>query len=171
MCAANERLQSEVLDELRWDPQVDVSAIGVTAIAGVVTLYGEVPSWPTKAAAVDAATRVRGVRAVAEHLTVHCPGSMLHSDTDLARDVADVLRQARCAATIKVQVHDGEVRLEGFVDWPFQRGAAEAAVVSAPPRLFGLKRVANDIVVSRPATLPSILDRTQPFRDIARVAS
>lgn len=26
---ANERLQSEVLDELRWDSHVDVSAIGV----------------------------------------------------------------------------------------------------------------------------------------------
>jgi osmotically-inducible protein OsmY len=170
MRTANERLQSEVLDELRWDPAVDVSAIGVTAVDGVVTLYGDVDSWQMKAAAVDAAARVPGVRAIAERLTFRCPGSLLHSDSDVARQVADVLRQAGCVATIKAHVQDGDVRLEGFADWPFQREAAEAALAVARPRLSGIRTITNDVVVSRPATLPSVLDRPGRFRAPARAA-
>ena len=157
MRTANERLQTEVLDELRWDPEVDVSAIGVTAADGVVTLYGEVSSWQMKIATIDAAARVAGVRALAEHVTFRCPGSLLHTDTDLAREIADVLHQAGCPSTIKVEVHDGDARLEGFVDWPFQRRMAEESVAKARPRLSALKAVTNDVVVSKPATLPSVL--------------
>jgi len=170
MRTANERLQNEVLDELRWDPQVDVSVIGVAADDGVVTLYGEVPSWPMRVAAIDAAARVSGVRAVAERLILKYPGSLRCTDTDLARAIARVLRQAQCPATIKAHVQDGDVRLEGFADWPFQRDGAEAAVVSARPRLHGLKTVANDIIVSQPATLPTVRDRPGRFRKAAQTA-
>jgi len=159
MRTANERLQTEILDELRWDPEVDVSAIGVTADDGIVTLYGEVGSWQMKIATIDAAARVPGVRAVAEHLTFRCPGSLLHTDTDLAREIAEVLRQAGCPPTIKVEVHDGDARLDGFADWPFQRQMAEAAVTKARPRLWALKTITNDVVVSKPTTLPSVLAR------------
>jgi osmotically-inducible protein OsmY len=147
-----------------------VSAIGVAAADGVVTLYGEVPSWPMKVAAVDAATRVAGVRAVAERLMLKYPGSLRHTDTDVAREVVDVLRLAQCATTIKAHVQDGALRLEGFVDWPFQRQSAEAAIASARPRLYGLKSIANDIIVSQPATLPSVLDRPGWFRRAAQTA-
>lgn len=170
MRTANERLQNEVLDELRWDPQVDVSAIGVAATDGVITLYGEVPSWGMKVAAVDAAGRVAGVRAVAERMMLKYPGSLRRTDTDLAREVAAVLRQAQCISTVKAHVQDGELRLEGFVDWPFQRERAEAAIANARSRLYGLKTVANDIIISQPATLPSVLDRPNGIRRGARTA-
>jgi osmotically-inducible protein OsmY len=170
MQTANERLQNEVLDELRWDPQVDVSAIGVTANDGIVTLYGEVPSWPMRVAAIDAAARVAGVRAVAEQLILKYPGSRHRTDTDLAREVADVLRRAQCPTTIKAHVQDGDVRLEGFADWAFQRQTAEVAVANARAGLCGLKTVANDIIVSQPATLPTVRDRPGRFRSGARIA-
>jgi osmotically-inducible protein OsmY len=159
MRTADERLQSEVLDELRWDPSVDASAIGVTAADGVVTLYGEIPSWEMKLDTIAAAARVPGVRALAEHLTFRCPGSLLHTDTDLAREIADVLRQAGCPPTIKVEVHDGDARLDGFADWPFQRQMAEAAVNKARSRLSDLRTFSNDVVVSKPTTLPRVLAR------------
>jgi osmotically-inducible protein OsmY len=157
MRMSNERLQRHVLDELRWDPQVDASAIGVAADDGVVTLFGEVPSSSMKLAAAAAAERVTGVRAVAERLTLKCPGSLRRTDTDLARDIADVLGRAGIPSSIKARIDDGELRLEGFVDWAFQRENAEAAVVTARPRLRGLRTITNDIVVSRPMTLPCVL--------------
>lgn len=164
MRTANERLQSRVLDELRWDPQVDVSRIGVTIADGVVTLFGDVPSWEMKLSAADAAARVAGVSAVADCLTLKYPASLRHNDTDLARHVADVLRQARCVPTIKACVRDGELRLEGFVDWPFQRERAQAAIEAAKSALRDLRSVTNDIIVSQPATLPSVLDQPARFR-------
>jgi osmotically-inducible protein OsmY len=164
MRTANERLQNEVLDELRWDPDVDVSAIGIAASDGVVTLYGDVPTWAMKVAAADAAARVDGVRAVAERLTVRCPGSLRRTDTELARDIAGALRRAGCPLSIKAHVQNGDLRLEGFVDWPFQRDGAQAAVADARSRLPDLKNVSNDIIVSRPATLPTVLDRPARLR-------
>ncbi len=162
MRAANERLQSEVIDELRWDPDVDVAAIGVAVADGVVTLFGDVPSWAMKTGAVDAAGRVAGVRAIADRIVVKYPASLCRTDSDLAREIAGVLRDAKCATTIRARVEDGDLRLEGFVDWPFQRDGAAAALAAARTRLRGLKHVANDIIVSEPATLPSVLD--EPWR-------
>jgi osmotically-inducible protein OsmY len=123
-----------------------------------------------KVAAADAAARVAGVRAVAERLTVQCPGSLRRTDTGLAHEVADALRQAGCPDSIKAHVHNGDLRLEGFVDWPFQRHAAEAAIARARRRLTGLMSVSNDIIVSRPATLPGVLHRPVSVRTAALIA-
>ena len=41
MTSADVRLRDSVIRELDWDPEVDDSAIGVTAKDGVVTLTGE----------------------------------------------------------------------------------------------------------------------------------
>ena len=38
------QLQADVMAELKWDPKVDHSHIGVAAKDGVVTLSGSVPS-------------------------------------------------------------------------------------------------------------------------------
>ena len=44
-------LQRDVMDELRWEPQVESAHIGVTAKNGVVTLTGSVPNYSQKLAA------------------------------------------------------------------------------------------------------------------------
>jgi osmotically-inducible protein OsmY len=54
-------LQESVLKELRFDPPVDASKIGVTATAsGIVTLTGSVNTFTEKLAAEEAAKRVYG---------------------------------------------------------------------------------------------------------------
>jgi len=62
------KLQHEVMDELEWEPSVNVEHIGVTVRDGVVTLAGHVESLAEKLAAEKAALRVRGVRALAQPL-------------------------------------------------------------------------------------------------------
>ena len=66
-------LQRDVLAELKWDPRVDHSHIGVAAKDGVVTLSGIVPNYAEKVAAEKAAQRVRGVKAIAEEMSVKMP--------------------------------------------------------------------------------------------------
>ena len=66
MMNSNMQLQQQVLDELQYEPRVDASGIGVTANDGIVSLNGKVKSYAEKYAAVHAAQRVYGVRAVTD---------------------------------------------------------------------------------------------------------
>jgi len=62
---SDSQIREEVIQELRWDPQVtDPDAIGVAVKDGAVTLAGAVSAYAQKFAAVRAASRVYGVKAV-----------------------------------------------------------------------------------------------------------
>jgi osmotically-inducible protein OsmY len=118
-------IQQAVLQELRWDPEVEPTDIGVEVDDGVVTLTGAVDSYWQKLAAERAALRVDGVRAVANDIVVKSPG--LRTDTDIAKDIADAFQANMLIPEdrIKVTVRNGWVILEGTVDWKFVRDQAE----------------------------------------------
>ena len=65
-----ESLQTDVLDELAWDPQVDSSDIAVTVHDNIVTLAGHTATYMEKLAAEKAARRVKGVKAVVDDIDV-----------------------------------------------------------------------------------------------------
>ena len=52
------QVQQDVIDELKWDPAVNATKIGVEVTNGVVTLAGEVDSYAEKWSAERAAQRV-----------------------------------------------------------------------------------------------------------------
>jgi osmotically-inducible protein OsmY len=66
------------------------------------------------------------------------------SDADIARSAADAIEREflRSPHLIRISVRDGEVTLEGLVDWGHQRTRAADAVAS----VCGVKRVSNLIV-------------------------
>ena len=66
MDRTDEQIQDDVEAELRWTPELDAAAIGVTVRDGVVSLYGDVQDYPERIAADRAARRVRGVAALGE---------------------------------------------------------------------------------------------------------
>ena len=154
----NESLQRAVLDEFRWDSAVHSSAIGVAVSEGVVSLFGEVATVADKAAAVRAAERVPGVRAVAEAIVVRTPGTLRWTDADIAREASQMLAANEAVPdSVKCRVEGGYLWLEGEADWEYQRIAAEELIFENEARLIGLRGITNDIVVARPATLPAIL--------------
>ena len=85
------QVQREVLDELRFDPSLDASHVGVTVHEGVVTLAGRIDSYAEKDAAQRAAHGVAGVKAVANELEVVIPGTHQRDDTDIATAAANAL--------------------------------------------------------------------------------
>ena len=88
---SDSQIREEVIQELRWDPQVtDPDAIGVAVKDGAVTLTGAVSTYAQKFAAVRAASRVYGVKAVADELTVKPTGEP-RDDSDIARAIAHIL--------------------------------------------------------------------------------
>jgi len=138
-------LQRDVLDELKWEPAVTAAHIGVTAKQGIVTLTGHVPSYVEKTHAEMAATRVYGVKAVANELDVKLPGSLKRTDEDIAASCANGLAENYSVPNDKVKclVRDGWVTLSGQVDWYFQKMAAEDSV----RYLAGVRGISNNVTL------------------------
>lgn len=139
------QLQQDVLEELKFAPEVDHAHIGVTAKNGVVTLSGFVPNYLQKITAERAATRVKGVKAIAEEIEVRFASDPKTSDAEIAERILQVYRWDVSVPDDKVQVRveHGWVTLKGEVDWNFQKKAAQADA----SRITGVKGVSNWIEV------------------------
>lgn len=144
MIRSDEILKREVERELEWDPQVEHERIGVIVKDGAVTLTGYVSKYGKKCAALHAAERVHGVRAVADEIGVRLPGSVGGDDSAIAEAIARSLRwNTNVPDNVKAEVRDGVVVLRGEVEWEYQRNAAERAVRNVK----GVTGVSNLIVV------------------------
>ena len=138
---SNLQLQTDVMDELRWTPMLNVADIGVTAKDGVVTLTGTVDSYYKKQAGEAAAKRVVGVRAVAEEIQINIDHQGKPNDTDIAREAANALDRNMVIppGRIRAIVDNGRITLEGEVEWYYQKEAAKESVQS----LRGVKSITN----------------------------
>jgi len=145
-------LQASVLEELKWEPGVKATDIGVTVKDGVVTLEGTVDSYAEKWAAERAVKRLPGVRALALELEVKLPGSSERTDADLAQTAENALEWniALPGERITVTAEKGLLTLEGEVDWQIQKSGAEGAV----RYLKGVKGVINKLTV-KPKVAPT----------------
>jgi osmotically-inducible protein OsmY len=148
---ADRKLQQDVQDELVWEPSIDEGKIGVAADNGVITLSGEVSTYGEKYQAEKAALRVRGVRAVANDLTVETTAPHERTDAEIARSALTALGLMVSVPQdrIKVVVREGYATLEGEVEWDYQRKAAGRAVRD----LAGVKGLINTISI-RPRLTP-----------------
>jgi osmotically-inducible protein OsmY len=122
-------LKAAVTKELKWTPSIDSTHIDVSAEYGIVTLSGEVDSYPEKFLAEKAALRVHGVSGVSGEIRVRNRWATL-TDVEIAAEVDAALDRAIDVPSGSVQgvVDDHFVTLAGSVNWHFQRQAAERAV-------------------------------------------
>jgi osmotically-inducible protein OsmY len=138
------RLREDVLAELEWDPRIDPSQLHVRVNDGVVSLGGTVTTHSQRRAAVRAAGRVGGVKAVADDIEVVLSRDIKRADSELAAAIVrERTRNAALPDTVEVEVRSGEVILCGYVSRAEQREEAERAV----RRLPGVRGVANAIDV------------------------
>jgi osmotically-inducible protein OsmY len=137
------RVRDRVVHQLDWDPEVDASAVGVTAKNGVVTLTGYIDTYSGKLAAERAAKRVRGVRGVANDIEVRL--RLGRTDADVAQDAVRALEmRGTVPATVQAVVHEGRVTLTGKAGWLYQARDAEKAV----RHIKGVRGVFNHIEVA-----------------------
>lgn len=139
------QIQSDVMDELKWEPFLNSSEIGVAVKNGVVTLSGIVDSYSKKLAAEKAVKRINGVKAVAEDIQVGDSPLFHKTDTEIAEAVLNALKWHTAVKEdkIKIKVEDGNVKLEGEVEWEYQRVAAKTAI----QYLSGVRSITNLITV------------------------
>ena len=123
------QLKQDIEDELLWDPRVNSAQIGVSVDNGGIALLGTVDTYAEKWAAEDAAKRVSGVHTVSQNLFVKILPEHVHSDSDIAAAIQNALQwNVYIPKTVTAQVQQGSVRLEGKVNWNYQRVTAERAV-------------------------------------------
>jgi osmotically-inducible protein OsmY len=148
------QLQHDVLAELHWEPSVHAAQIGVEVRDSVVTLAGEVGSYPEKWNAERAAQRVRGVKALAVEMTVKLSELGRRSDADIAESATHALRWTGSlpADAVTVLVDGGWLTLSGDVEWQYQRQAAADSVRQLP----GVTGVSNQIGI-RPALSATVV--------------
>lgn len=161
-------LRRDIIDELDWEPSLDAAEIGVTAHEGIVTLTGAAKSYTEKLVAERAVRRVRGVKAIANDITVRLPGGTERVDADIAAAAVDALRWKGSIpqGRVNVSVSKGWITLEGEVDWQYQRDAAFEAV----HHLVGVKGVSNLITVKPRVSTTEVQSRIEAaFRRSAEV--
>lgn len=153
---ATEELQTDVLEELAWDPEVDSSNIGVASgKEGVITLTGRVGSYAQKRLAEQVTKRVPGVHAVVNDIEVIIGEHARREDADIAEAAVRAIRWATTVPDrIQVAVASGWLTLEGEVEWEYQRRAAYNAV----RELIGVKGVTNKITI-KPKVSPVEIKR------------
>jgi osmotically-inducible protein OsmY len=138
-------LKLHVQSALDWEPSLDASDVGVSVDEGVVTLRGNVTSYPEKVAAERATLKVYGIKGVANDLAVHLVGDFERTDTEIAQAAVAALKWNTVvpADRVTVTVTNGRLTLHGTLDWQYQKDAAARTVRA----LRGVKGVSNDVTV------------------------
>ena len=138
-------LQKDVMEQLKWEPFLNACQIGVAVKNGIVTLSGQVDTYSKKTLAERAAKKVSGVKAIAEDIQVGISPSYRKTDAEVAEAVVNALKWHTIIPEekIKVSVEDGIVKLEGEVEWEYQRTQGRSAIEN----LTGVRSVTNLISV------------------------
>lgn len=151
------QIKKDVLEELKWQPNIDETHIGVIVENGVVTLSGVVNDYFMKTAAEKATKRVNGVKAVAEDIEVKYGDAYKKTDKEIAKAVVSALEWNASIPDdkISVKVEDGWVYLSGEVKWSYQRDAAKRAVEN----LLGVRHVVNNITIKQTVIATDIKEK------------
>src|SRR5256885_9276074 len=127
-------IQKDVVAELRWEPSLRDDDIAVGVRDGVVTLAGFVDSYGDKWTAERVASKVKGVKAIANDLEVKLPSSSTRPDPDLAHAAVDALRWdvAVPQDRIQVKVEKGWLTLEGKGAGSYRRRPPDGRAATSP---------------------------------------
>jgi len=160
MLRSDTDIQKDIIAELKWEPSLRDDDIAVSVRDGVVTLAGFTDSYVDRWKAEQVASKVKGVKAIANDIEVKLPSSSTRPDPDIARAALDALRWNISVPhdRIKVKVEKGWVTLEGDVDWYYQKEAAERSV----RYLTGVRGVSN-LMTLRARPVPA--DIKQKIKD------
>lgn len=147
-------IQKDVMEQLKWEPFLNACQIGVAVKNGIVTLSGQVDTYSKKTLVERAAKKVSGVKAIAEDIQVGISPSYRKTDTEVAEAVVNALKWHTMIPEekIKVSVEDGIVKLEGEVEWEYQRNQPTSAIEN----LTGVRSVTNLISVKPKITSSDI---------------
>ena len=138
-------IKNEAERALRQDAGLESTDIALAVNHGIVLLTGFATSEEEKWGAARAVARVAGVAGVANDIEVR--GAPPAGDPVLARQAADRIRWTLPYSHrfIRLSLRNGWLRLEGNVEWSYQKERAEAAAA----RVRELAGITNALRVER----------------------
>lgn len=144
--AEKQNLKEQILDELKWDPRVDETAIKVSVEGANVTVSGHTPTYFEKLEVISAVGRVQDIAKVVDEIEVHLPSQLRHPDDKIVKRIASIFEWNTTVPDENVHftVEDGLVRLSGVVDWKYQRDEIERLV----EQTSFIKGISNNIKIS-----------------------
>jgi osmotically-inducible protein OsmY len=150
-------IHKDIVAEFHWEPSLRDDDIAVAVRDGVVTLAGFADSYADKWKAERIASKIQGVKAIANNIEIKLPSASQRADPDIARAVVNALQWniSVPADRIKTKVEKGWVTLEGEADYNYQKEAAERAI----RYLTGVKGITNLITVKQRATPADLKER------------
>jgi osmotically-inducible protein OsmY len=136
-------IEKDVEEQLRWDPDIDATDVGVAVHDGVVALTGYVRSYKQRTQAERDVKRVAGTLGVANDIEVRLPLVNKRPDPEIARNAIENLHDELpySAEFLKVTVQDGWLTLDGELEWNYQRDRATEAVRT----VRGVIRISDEI--------------------------
>ncbi|OYU43943.1 MAG: OsmY domain-containing protein [Burkholderiales bacterium PBB4] len=148
------QLQLDVAAELKWEPAVSATHIGVSVQDGVVTISGHVATFLEKWHAENAALRVSGVRLLVMEIEVRLADLAQRSDVDIAGSAELALQwmDAPVRDAGKVVVDKGWLTLSGSLKWQHER----QAVGTVMRYISGVKGISNQIAINPSVTADSV---------------
>lgn len=144
-------IQKDVMEELKCIPSINANEIGVAVKNGVVTLSGEVDSYPKKIIVERAVKKIRGVRGIAEDIEVQLSEEHVKTDSEIAQVVIYALEWHSAAPfdRLSILVEDGIVTIDGSADWDYQR----KHVTEVVENVRGVKGIINNVKIeNRPVS-------------------
>ncbi|MGB8328987.1 MAG: BON domain-containing protein [Polyangiales bacterium] len=149
----------QLLAQIGAESQLDGAEIGIAVDDGVATLFGRVENHEQKHLAERAALRSPGIFAVAIELAEEDRSSHRRTDTQVARKVADYLRdrQAGGMEAVRAGVEKGRVTLNGEVDLFHQKADLERDIRQLP----GVSGIVNLVSVRPPESQADIHAKVQ----------
>ena len=151
------QIQKDVMEELKWQPSLIASEIGVAVKNGIVTLSGQLDAYSKKILAENAARKVAGVKVIAEDIQIGVSVAFNKTDAEIAKAIIHALQwhTAVPEEKIKIKVENGNVTLEGMLEWEYQRDNARLAVEN----ITGVCSVLNLITVRPTITASDIEEK------------
>jgi osmotically-inducible protein OsmY len=152
----DKQLHDDVIAELKRDPAVTATRIGVVVKDGVVTLSGEVSDVAHKRSVEHVVQRVSDVKALAIELKIAPAGHANENDAEVGRCVEVGLQMTKEVRpdALKVVVEHGVVRFTGDVDSVNEKRAALDSV----RYLRGVTGVTDEIAVKPSVTVSAVKD-------------
>src|SRR5690606_14123973 len=110
-------IRNDILAELKWQPGIGETEIGVIVDDGIVTLSGVVNEYHKKAMANKAAKSVAGVKAVAEDIVVKYGDDYKKTDKEIEKAAVNALEWNATVPKEKIMVfvEDGYIYWSGEV--------------------------------------------------------
>lgn len=123
-------LKEDLLAQVKFECGRAADDVQISTSNGTSTVYGTVPSYATKVAAVKAVQRVGGVKAVVDDLVVKLPEHQKSTDAEIENAAYNAISWITTvpAELLQITVRNGLLTLEGEVEAWSERNVVENVV-------------------------------------------